>query len=200
MGAEAGHRDDLADEPLVHHVPSHDRAFVMEPLRVVDHILPAGLPGQVLRGLELLHGGERRLVGKVVLARADGPEAQCAAFAGHGGPGDHMGLSVLQRLLLAAGGLRLRESLQESLYLIGVGIIHVFQGTARFRQGVAHAVDMAVVQPYGGKDEFPRLDHRSGLALGRVIHTVGNVHVHFPFPKPPKVISPSNSVTEALFS
>ena len=176
MGAEACDGNHLSDLAGMGDVSRQNGALVMQPLRVVDHIFLPGLLHLFPGGGQLLQGGEGSLVGKIILAGVHGPQAQGAALAGDGGPGDHHGLRVLQHFLLTVGGPGLGKRLQEGGHLPLVRVIDILEGAAGLRQAVAHAVDMAVVQPDGGEHEFPVLHHRLRSALGGIGHSIRYVH------------------------
>ena len=145
--AESGHGDHLADLSALRNVSGQDGSLIMQPFRIVHHILLPGVLHSLPCGLQLFHGGKRRLVGKVILSGIHSPQSQGAAFTGHRRSRDHMGFSVFQGFFLAAGSLCLRESFQERRYFLLVRIIDIFQCAACFCQAVAHTVDMPVVQP-----------------------------------------------------
>ena len=199
---EPGDRNHLSDLPAVRNVSRQDRSFVVQPLRVVNHVFLSGpfhrFPGR----RQLLQRRERRLVRKVVLPRFHRPQPKRAALARNRRPGNQLRLRVLKRFLLAVGRPGLGKSFQESRHLLLVRVVNIFQRAAGLRQPVAHPVNMSVIQPHGGKDEFPVLHHRRGFSFRCIVHSVG--HVHFSFPpclkSAPNVSSPVSSITEAVFS
>ena len=77
-------------------------------------------------------------------------------------------ISSSERATLACGKFR-----EERLDLFRIGIVDPFELGAGLDQAVALAVDVAVVEVRGGKDEFAGLHHRARLALRRVVHAVG---------------------------
>ncbi len=161
-------------------ISRQDRSLIMQALRVVNHIFLPGARDSFPRGSQLPQRGKGRLVREIVFPGVHGPQPQRAAFAGHGGSGDQMGLRILQRFLLAVGGPGLREGFQKRGYLLLVRVVNVFQRSAGLRKAVAHSVNMPVIQPYGGKHKFPVLYHRLRLSLWRVIHAIRNIHLIFP--------------------
>lgn len=176
MGPHADDLHHLADGPGLHQLPGVDSGLHLQALAVVDHVLAARLGDGALDVLQLLQSGEGGLVGEVVLARLHHPDAQGGPLAGDAGAGHQLCLRVGQHLLLAFGGDGLGVGLAVGLHLLGVGVVDVLQGGARVQQAAGHAVDVAVVQPHGGKHEFPGLYHRVGLAFRGVEHAVFCCH------------------------
>ena len=166
------HGDHLTDLPALRDVSRQDGTLIMQPFRVIHHILLPGILHGFPCGFQLFHGGKRRLIGEVVLSRVHGPQSQGTALTGHSGSGDHMSFRVFQGFFLAAGSLCLRKRFQECRHLFLIRIIDIFQCTARFCQAVAHAVDMAVVQPDRGEHKLSRLHNRLRLAFRRVGHSI----------------------------
>ena len=151
----------------------------MKAFGVVDHVLFAGFGSLCLCGVKLLQGREGCLVGEVILACFHGAQPQGAALAGHRGPRDQVRPGVRQRFLLAARSLCLRKRTQEGRHLFFVRVVDIFQGGAGLGEPVAHPVNVSVIQPHGGKDKLPQFHDWCRLSLGRVVHSVG--HVHLPF-------------------
>ena len=172
VGTESGYGNHLADLSAFRDISGQDGSLVMQPLRVVHHVLLSGFRHCFLCGFQLFQGCKRRLVGKVVFARVHGPQSQGAAFAGDSRTGNQMRLRVSQGFFLAPGCLRLRKCLQEGFNLLLIRIIYIFERAAGLGQAVAHPVNMAVVQPYCGKYEFSRFYHRLGLPFRRIVHSV----------------------------
>ena len=50
---------------------------------------------------------------------------------------------------------QLPDLINSIIQAFSLPIIDIFQGTAGFRQPVAHSVNMSVIQPHGGKNKFP---------------------------------------------
>ena len=170
--AESGHRDHFPDFSGLGDVSGQNGTFVMKPFCVIHHVFFPGLLHCFPGGGQLFHRRERRFVRKVILPRLHGPKPEGAALAGHSCAGNHLRFRVLQRFLLAAGRQDLRKRFPESLHLFRIRIIHVFQRAAGFRQSVAHAVNMPVIQPDRGKDEFTGFDDRARFPFRRIIHAV----------------------------
>ena len=144
----------------------------MEAFTVIDHIAPVGFPDHFFGALKLLKGGEGRLIHKIILARLHYPDAQRAALAGYVGGADHPGFPIFQDLIQTLSRLCLRIGLQKGFHFFRIGIIHIFDRPARFRQAVAHAIDVTVVNMGCGKNKFARPDNRLRFPLGCVIHAV----------------------------
>ena len=172
MRPEALHMDDLADSALLNQVACQHRAFHMQPLAVIDHVLLARLRHHLLGAVQLLQGGEGSFVGEVVLARLHGAQPQRTALVCNRRAADHVRFFVVKQFFLAPGDFHLRVRLYERLHLLRVGVVDVLQRAARFQQAVRHAVDVPVVKVRGGKDKFPRLHDGLRLAFGRIIHAV----------------------------
>ena len=100
---ETDHLHHAADGAALDELPGAHGALHVQPLGVVDHVFPAGLGDLAPRGLELLEGGEGRLVGEVILARIHHAEAERAALVRHGGGGDELDLALLEHGLERAG-------------------------------------------------------------------------------------------------
>ena len=197
---ESCHGNHFADVSALCNVSCQDRSFIMQPFRVIDHVLLAGCYYGFLCGIQLIQGCKRSLIRKVIFSGTHGPQAESTAFTGHCRAGDHMGFSVFQGFFLAPGCFGLRKSLQESGNLLLVRIINILQCTAGFSQSVAHTVDMTVIQPYRGKHKFSRFYNRLRFPFRRIVHTVRYVHLFSPFRKLPKDSSPSRLSTDAVFS
>ena len=168
--------DDLSDLSLLDHIARQDRPFHMETLGIIHHVLPPRGSGGPFRLFQLLQGGEGGLVGEIILSRCHDPAAKGPPLRGDMGSGHQYGLRVGQQRFLGGGSHSLGIGFQELRQPLWLGIIDGFQGASGLDERPHHAVDMPVIQVGGGKKEFPRLHHRAGLALGRIGHTVGNLH------------------------
>ena len=99
--ARAQHLHDPADGPVCDELPGEHGALHVQPLAEVDHVLPAGCARLGARLRELVEGGDRRLVGEVVLAVLHHPQAEPAAVRGDGGTRDQLHPLVGQHGLFA---------------------------------------------------------------------------------------------------
>ncbi len=167
------HVDDPADGSLLQEIGREHGGLILEPLAVVDHVLAARLGGDFPRLVQLPHRGERRLVGKVVLARLHHLAADRPPLRSHGVACDEADLGIVQDLLQGPRDPCLRELGPEGVRLPGIGVVDPLERGAGLEEAVAHAVNVPVVQPHGGHREFSRLHDRARLALRGVVHAVG---------------------------
>src|ERR1700722_637930 len=114
----------------------------------------------------MAEGGQRGLVGEVVLAVAEYPQAEVGPVDGDRGAGHQRDAGVVEGLLLGGGRLHAGVALKERADLGRVGIVDPAELGAGLEQAVAHAVDMAVVEADGGECEVARLAHRLGVGGG----------------------------------
>jgi len=84
------------------------RGLHVQALAEVDGIFFAGAGNDSFGGVELVEGGEGRLVGEVVLAGFHHAATDGTAIAGHGGGGDEVHGAVGQDFVERAGDLGLR--------------------------------------------------------------------------------------------
>ena len=172
MRPEADDLDHPADGALLNEVAGVYGAFHMQALAVIHHVFLPGFGGLLFGAVQLFEGGERRLVGEIILAGVHHPQPERAALGGDRRTRDQPHLRILQDLRFAAGGLGAGMLLEQRFHFGGIGVVHPFEGAAGLGQAVAHAVDVAVVKRRGGEDEFPGFYHRSGFPLGGIMHAV----------------------------
>ena len=151
----------------------------MQALGIIHHVFLSGLLHGFLGLFKLSRGGERRLVGEIILAVFHDLHAERSALGGHGSGCHHHGFLVLEHLVLALGRNGLRVGLDEEFNLLGVGIPDILERSASFCQRIAHAVDMAVVKMGHGKDKLAGFYNRFRLAFGCIIHAVSSIHGSF---------------------
>ena len=173
VGAEAKDLDDAADRAAVHEVARVQGALHMQAFAVIHHVLPTGGGGDGAGARQLIQRGERRLVGKIVLARLHHPAAERSAVARHGGRRDQAHLRVGEDLVERARHPDLGVLRAEGVNLGRVRIENPFQAGAGFEQSVALAVDVAVIEVRGGEQKRPSWHDRSGPALRGKVHAIG---------------------------
>jgi hypothetical protein len=186
-------RDDTADGTVRYQLAGVDRALHVQPLAVVDGVLLAGRLrfGACLR--QLAESGHRGLVGEVVLAVVEDPQAEVGPVDGNGGAGDELHVGVVECFLLGAGRRDARVAGAELLDLGRVGVVDRSELAAGLEQAVAHAVDVTVVEADGGEREVARLadlvgGRRGGRVAGAVAVRVAHVVISLALNSPTDVV------------
>ena len=177
--AEADDLDHPADGALFDELAGVHGTFHMQALAVIHHVFLSGFGGFFLCAVQLFQRGERRLIGKVILAGVHHPQAERTALGGDRRTRDQPHRRVFQNLRLTAGGTGAGMFLEKGVHLGGVGIVHPFKGAAGLGQAVAHAMNVAVVKRRSGKYEFSGFYHRSGFPFGGIGHAICVGHCMF---------------------
>ena len=173
MRAEADDLNHATDRPSRHQVRGIHCGLHMQPLGIIDHVLPAGTCDGRLRGIELRQRCKGGLVGEVVLACFHDADTKRAAVAGDGGAGDQFDLRISQNFIEGAGDLCCRVFGAKGRDFFFIGVEDPLELGTGFQQAVALAVNVAMVEMDGGEYEFARLDHGTRSALRGVVHSVG---------------------------
>src|SRR5262245_2453834 len=141
MWTRADRLENVTDGALFDQLPSQDGAFQVQSLAVVDHILLARPCGDLFGFFELAETGEWRLIGKVVLARSHDTASEWTPFAWDRRGRDELDGDIPQNLVEIRGRLCLRVALAELFDSGRLGITHPPQGSTRFDEAIALAVN-----------------------------------------------------------
>lgn len=172
MWAESDRLESAADCALFDQLSSEDRAFHVQSLAVVDHILLARPCGDLSGFLELAEGGEWRLIGKVVLARGHDAASETTPLAWHRRGCDEFDRGILKDLIEIRGRRGLRVSLAEFFDSGRLGIIHPPQGSARLDEAIALPVNVPMVEVHRGKRKIARPANGRRFAFRGIVHSV----------------------------
>ena len=154
----------------------------MDTLAVIDHVFPARFSYHFPGRFQLFQCGKGRLIRKIVLACRHHPKPQSAPLACHCRAAHQLHLRVGENLFLARRCFRGGKAFLKSLHLLRVRIIDPLHNRARLRQTVAHSIDMPVIQRHGCNLKFSRANHRGGLSLRRIVHSILLFHVYLLLP------------------
>ena len=106
------------------------------------------------RGVQLVEGRERGLVGEVVFAVILDAQTQGTPVRRNGRRGDHVDVGSIQNRRLVRGRFRRRKLLTEAIDLGRVRVVDRNDLAARILEPVTHPKDVAVVESDGSKLEI----------------------------------------------
>ena len=167
------------DRALLDELPRADRALDVQTFAKIDRVFASGLRHDRARLGELRVGGKRRLVREIIASRGHHATAQRPAFIRHRRRGDELHFALLEHRLEARQWPRAREDAAKLFHLRWVRIVNVTQLATRLREPLALPVDVPVIQRHGRENEFPLVHHGRGFPLGRVVHSIGFLHVWY---------------------
>ena len=176
MRTKSGHMKDTADRTLLDQFTGKDSAFHMETFREIAPIPLSGTFHGLFAGFQLLQRYQRCLVCKIVLAMLHDLDAERRTFASHMSGRDQTRFRIIQDLLFRFCRDRLWELLQECFHLDRIRIIHIFQCAARFRQAIAHSIDVSMIQVCCRENKLSRADDRRRTTFRCIIHTICMLH------------------------
>ena len=157
--APAHHLHHLANFALFQQLLCVHRALHMQTLAEVAEVFLPSLTHGLAHLFQMLGRNERRLIHKEILAVAHSFHAQRAAVQRDGCRSNHLHVGSIY-FFLAGSGFCGGKCLLELRHFFGVGVVHQGDLSTGLGQAVAHAVDMAMVQPDDTHRELTLGTHR----------------------------------------